>query len=375
MSHELICSWLGLEPGDWPPDHYRLLGLPPGEDNGTLIEQRVHERLDTVRRYQMMHPEQATEAMNRLAQAFVCLTETQAKRAYDSELLGGSGKATATAEAPPPRPDPLAWLYSPVPLPGSVLPPPLPPQLPPIAPPDAGGAVPPPLPAVPPPVPSAPAPEEPASPPPGESSTPSPPAEPVDPLVEAAQSRKARRGLSSRRALYRRIARTRQLMRTWDQVGRFLSSSKRRLGRATDVRTMRKQVDEFHRLLAGFPRLLGEAGQPGYMVLALAALGDGEIQGLSAQQREALGRDWKAAQKLLTAHRDFLRKEVRLHRRCNFRERLARQCRAALADQPGVVLLLLALVALNIAIWRTFAVPALGRSGPPSTPPVQKDRP
>ena len=78
MNHELICSWLGLSPGEWPPDHYRLLGLPPGEANAELIEQRVHQRLDSVRRYQMMHPEQATEAMNRLAQAFVCLMDPAA---------------------------------------------------------------------------------------------------------------------------------------------------------------------------------------------------------------------------------------------------------------------------------------------------------
>ena len=33
MSHELICTWLGLPPGNWPPDHYRLLDLEPGESD------------------------------------------------------------------------------------------------------------------------------------------------------------------------------------------------------------------------------------------------------------------------------------------------------------------------------------------------------
>src|SRR5437763_5577934 len=100
MSHELICSWLGLPPGEWPPDHYRLLGLEPGESNTELIEQRVHQRLDSVRCYQMMHPEQATEAMNRLAQAFVCLTEPAAKKVYDAALFGRDAPAEAEAEAP-----------------------------------------------------------------------------------------------------------------------------------------------------------------------------------------------------------------------------------------------------------------------------------
>src|SRR5918911_87498 len=119
MNHELICAWLGIPPDQWPPDHYRLLGLPPGEPDPNLIEQRVHERLDAVRRYQMMHPEQATEAMNRLAQAFVCLTEPASKRLYDDALLGAR-----PAGAPPPEPepllesrDPLAWLYAPPPPP------------------------------------------------------------------------------------------------------------------------------------------------------------------------------------------------------------------------------------------------------------------
>jgi len=102
MTHELICTWLGLPPEEgWPPDHYRLLGLPPGEGNAELIEQRVHQRLDTVRCYQMMHPEQATEAMNRLAQAFVCLTEPAAKKVYDAALFGGDGSAGASAPAVP----------------------------------------------------------------------------------------------------------------------------------------------------------------------------------------------------------------------------------------------------------------------------------
>ena len=92
MSHELICSWLGLPPDNWPPDHYRLLGLEPGESDPERIEQRVHERLEIVRRYQLIHPEQVTEAMNRLAQAFVCLTDPKAKRGYDTALLGPAGQ-------------------------------------------------------------------------------------------------------------------------------------------------------------------------------------------------------------------------------------------------------------------------------------------
>ena len=67
MDHELICTWLGLPGKTWPPDHYTLLGLPPGETDCARIEQRVHELLARLRCYQISHPGPATEAMNRLA--------------------------------------------------------------------------------------------------------------------------------------------------------------------------------------------------------------------------------------------------------------------------------------------------------------------
>src|SRR5271157_3425368 len=109
MKHEAICAWLGLVPQNWPPDHYTLLGLEPGEPDVARIEQRVHERLARLRCYQLSHPEQATEAMNRLAQAFVCLTDPSAKKAYDAALGIGRGarppasRKTQTAGAPPAR--------------------------------------------------------------------------------------------------------------------------------------------------------------------------------------------------------------------------------------------------------------------------------
>jgi hypothetical protein len=346
MSHELICSWLGLEPREWPPDHYRLLGLPRGEDNTSLIEQRVHERLDKVRCYQMMHPEQATEAMNRLAQAFMCLTEPVAKRAYDMEVLGlaPSQTATATAEAPPPQRDPLAWLYTPVPsggpqtpFPNSVSPLLIPP-------------LPPPLPATPPPLP-----ETAAAPPteaPAAAAPPAEPSEPIDPLVQAAESRPARRGLCSRRALYKRVACTRQLVRSWHELGKLVATPKRRLHRSSDIRALQEALDSVRKQLRDFPPLLGEAGQPGYLLFSTGALDTAEVQALTPDQREALGRDWRAGLKLLTAHCEFLRKQVRQQRGWCLRERIARSIRAALSDQPLIVLVLLGLLALNVAVWR-----------------------
>jgi hypothetical protein len=71
----LLVEWLGLPTAAWPPDHYQLLGLPPGENSISLIEERVFERMAKLRGYQLSHPEVATKGLNQLAVAMVALTE------------------------------------------------------------------------------------------------------------------------------------------------------------------------------------------------------------------------------------------------------------------------------------------------------------
>src|SRR5437870_4426300 len=77
MNTKVLCTWLGLP--DWPPDHYALLGLKPGDNDAARLEQTVHERMARLRCYQISYPEEATEGMNRLAQAFICVSEALAK--------------------------------------------------------------------------------------------------------------------------------------------------------------------------------------------------------------------------------------------------------------------------------------------------------
>lgn len=380
MSHEIICAWLGLPADAWPPDHYRLLGLEAGEDDVSLIEQRVHQRLDSVRRYQMMHPEQATEAMNHLAQAFVCLTEPGSKKAYDASLLGGRTRAPApvlAAPRPPEPPrDPLSWMYAPVPAPSPealvLTPPELPPPratgsggvrpLPPARTPPQGRLhtpppvrVPPPLPAAPPPEAPEPAAEVDAIARPAESPA-GPPPDPIEPLVEAARSSpQARRGLATKRALYRRVAHTRELLHLWHRVGKLLDPPEQRLTRQQAAELLRL-LGEVEESLDGFPALFGEAGQPGYMLLALAQLDNARatVQNLAPDQRASLYRDWKDCLKLLNAHRDFLRLQVRAMRRRGLPARLVFAVRAFLNEQPvAALVVLLALVALGIAVWRS----------------------
>ena len=60
LMHDLICSCLQLPADPWPPDHYTLLGLELREADTRHIEQRVEERMERLRRYQLTHAEQVT---------------------------------------------------------------------------------------------------------------------------------------------------------------------------------------------------------------------------------------------------------------------------------------------------------------------------
>jgi hypothetical protein len=98
VDHNLVRSWLGLPPGPWPPDHYTILGLPTGQADPAAVEPVVLDRMDRLRRHQLLHPELVTEGMNRLAQALITLTDAAEKAAYDAEL----GLPTLSAPPPPP---------------------------------------------------------------------------------------------------------------------------------------------------------------------------------------------------------------------------------------------------------------------------------
>src|SRR5947199_7648642 len=104
MNLELVQRWLGLA-GSWPPDHYTLLGLDRGRATPELVEQRALERMELLRRYQLLHAEEVTEGMNRLAQALNVLTDADARRAYDADL--GLPPEVPPAPAAEPTPPPV----------------------------------------------------------------------------------------------------------------------------------------------------------------------------------------------------------------------------------------------------------------------------
>lgn len=381
MDHELICNWLGLSSATWPPDHYTLLGLQPGEADCARIEHQVHERLARIRCYQLSHPAVATEAMNRLAQAFLCLTDSQARKAYDAEFFPAVAAARAANPPPPPvrAPKPKtqratqAVLTSPRPSPppsssaaDTAVVPPKQTQV------DWKDATPPPVRATPPVqtpvVPAVPAVAAPAAqaaeapaPPAASPAVPLPPApkaQPVDPVFEAARSSpEARRGLGTRRGLYERILTTRQLLRAWERVGKYVRRPKRKPGRAAEENEFVRQLLRIENLLRQFPPLLGEPGQPGYRVIVLVH-DDNPVAMLNGQdvaERGALAMDWLAGQALLEAHRKFLRRELKLLRRRGWAARTARHLRATLDDHPvwvGLSLLVTIVAATAIVLLR-----------------------
>ncbi len=347
MSQELISTWLGLAAGEWPPNHYRLLGLQPGESDGNLIEERVHQRLDMVRRYQMMHPDQATEAMNLLAQAFVCLTDPAAKKVYDYDLgLNGAARpaqtATAAPVAEPPDPDePAVVLYNPTE--AGVLAPPVQVQFagtsaPPVRVPFTETTTPPPVAQI---VPDAVAvPVEEAL-----------PVEVLQPHVPPAQPS----GRAARRLLYRRAARARKLLGNWNQLGKYIGSTKRRLTRPAEAVDFLQQLEGIRTLVPELPPVLGQAGQVGYHVLTLAQLNSVPMfQTLAPEQREVLSRDWHDSLKVLEDHRAALRTQIDKARRQGLVVRGGRAVARLVRNHPGAVLAALAGLSLVVVLFRTF---------------------
>ncbi len=118
MNKDLIRQWLDLPVGNWPPDHYTLLALTPREADSDLIERRTQERMMRVRPYQLNHPDEATEALNRLATAFNCLMDPTAKQTYDASYVAAASQSSLSpgergkGEGIDPA-DPLAWLFGP----------------------------------------------------------------------------------------------------------------------------------------------------------------------------------------------------------------------------------------------------------------------
>ena len=79
--------------GDLAARARALLGLAHDEHDLAVVEKRVQDCMNKLRTYQLSYPEEATEGMNRLAEAFITLTEACGQ--------GRNGSAAVEVEAEP----------------------------------------------------------------------------------------------------------------------------------------------------------------------------------------------------------------------------------------------------------------------------------
>lgn len=324
MNPSILCTWLGLKEKSWPPDPYALLGIGPEEKDVARIEQKVHERLTQIRGYQISHPEEATEGMNRLAQAFIHITDGLSR----PECKKPAPVITAVATLPrngkiaPPAQEKIQvskedtavglktqvdWQNTP------------PPVRQPLGPQQEETPLPPPEEA---------AQENPAvQVPPPPDSPPDPvaaPTEPAAPLPDIAlelahHSDEAREGLGSLKGLRRRITQTRKLSVAWKQVGKYIRNPRRRPTRPAAEADLTRRMDYLFELMEDYPAFLGHPGKPGYRVVGMARLEMTAqmFKALDIGQREELAKDWSAGEKVLREHRRFLLKRLKSMKRRN----------------------------------------------------------
>jgi hypothetical protein len=334
--------WLGLPSGPWPPDHYALLGLSPGECDPAAVESLVLAGMDRLRPHQLLHPELVTVGMNRLAQALVCLTDPVARAAYDA--AHGFSARNRSVASPATSAQPVAVLPDgPIVLDADLLldqpPPTLPPE---------------PTPAY-----------EVVEPEPGE---PRPPAyevvwetEAARPAYEVVEVVEAELVAlphvpwhpASRRQLFARLAAVRRLLAAWRQLKPVLADPREPLTRPARVLALVEAVTEVRRQLGSLRELVGDE-RAGELVVTVVAqpLMLQTLRMLLPGQRRALALDWRSAEAALLREYARLRELVRSGRPVRRRSRGGWRVAGWLARTPEFVLVVLALAALLAAFLR-----------------------
>ncbi|MBO0697290.1 MAG: hypothetical protein J2P46_02745 [Zavarzinella sp.] len=336
-------TWLNLPDGPWPPDHYALIGLKPGQGSPEEIEARVLERLELLRRYQLPHPDEATEGMNLLARALDTLTDPQARKAYDRSL--GLQRVT-TVELPPPADDPLNVLFPGVPLLPAEPEGPAPADETPILPdvfalpdvedePDVD--------------------DDPEFIEEGRLELPPLPVLPAVARLETPHEARPGRPKSPKRELYAELARVRKVLRVWERARPYLTDTDRTFSRRTDSLALMGCLAELRPLLPTVCDLIASPHRPGGIVAALARqrLMFDTFRTLLPSQREALAKDFRAAHYRLAGYYDDLREEVRLKNEKDWSRLVLYPLLRYLGDHPEWLFLPLALLALAVAVVRS----------------------
>ncbi|MDZ7617064.1 MAG: hypothetical protein U1E05_08670 [Patescibacteria group bacterium] len=114
-------QWLGIPPKQQPADHYRLLGIERFETNADVIRDAADRQMVHVRSYQMgQHSQLSQKVLNELANARVCLLNSEKKAAYDAALRAGMEARPVPVPVPAPIPVPVQG-SAPVSVPRSVV--------------------------------------------------------------------------------------------------------------------------------------------------------------------------------------------------------------------------------------------------------------
>jgi hypothetical protein len=80
--------WLGIRDAERPPNHYRLLGLDPFEEDLQVISMAADRQMAHLRTFQNgPHAGASQQLLNEVALARVCLLDAERKRVYDQQLL------------------------------------------------------------------------------------------------------------------------------------------------------------------------------------------------------------------------------------------------------------------------------------------------
>jgi hypothetical protein len=99
--------WLGIPPGEQPPNHYRLLGIAAFETDLDVIDHAADRQMAHVRTFQSgRHTALSQQILNELASARICLLNLQRKADYDRQLR--AEQAAHAVAVPVGRPLPMA---------------------------------------------------------------------------------------------------------------------------------------------------------------------------------------------------------------------------------------------------------------------------
>lgn len=91
-------KWLGIPESQRPPTHYQLLGISADEQDREVISAAVVRQSAFVRNFQVgPHSAEATQVLNEIAAAKVCLLDPVKRAEYDRQL----GSATRPKSVPP----------------------------------------------------------------------------------------------------------------------------------------------------------------------------------------------------------------------------------------------------------------------------------